>query len=106
MNYRKSLRPKALLFGPACGVILRRNPRLGQRIEQSAFTNVGQTNNSAFERHTKILMNQYPVCTIEPNMGIVEVPDTHPDAVSAKSARINQNPAFLQSFVLNLPGGN
>jgi hypothetical protein len=55
LERRKSLILQASLESPGCGVILRRNPRLGQRIEQSAFTHVGQTNDAAFQTHEKSL---------------------------------------------------
>ena len=33
------------------GIVLRRNASLGQRIEQGGFTDVGQTDDAAFQRH-------------------------------------------------------
>jgi hypothetical protein len=75
MKFRKSLRPLGFLFSPAYGVIFCGDPRLGQRVEQSAFTDIGQTNDAAFQTHENFLKNQSPNCTIEPNVGIVEVPD-------------------------------
>jgi ribosome-binding ATPase YchF (GTP1/OBG family) len=47
-----------------------------------------------------------PLCTIEPNLGIVEVPDPQdasPDAKRENSARMRW---FSEVFVLVLPRGN
>ena len=51
MIFRKSLWPLAFLICPACGVILSRNARLGQRVEQGAFADVGQADDAAFQTH-------------------------------------------------------
>ena len=58
---RKSLRLKAFSELPAYGVILRRYPRLGQRIEESGLSNVGQANDSALKRHVFSFMDQPPM---------------------------------------------
>jgi len=47
-----------------------------------------------------------PLCTIEPNMGIIEVPDPHyarPDSKTENRVCIRR---FLEEFVLVLPRGN
>jgi ribosome-binding ATPase YchF (GTP1/OBG family) len=47
-----------------------------------------------------------PICTIEPNVGIVEVPDlqeARPDDKRENSARMRW---FSEDFVLVLPRGN
>lgn len=105
MKSRKLLIRKAFLNGPALGVILCRDACLGQGIEQSALTNIGQTHNPTFQTHENILKNQSPTSTIEPKVGIVEVPVAQRGADSDKSALTVQNTAFLQSFVAVLSWG-
>ena len=67
--------------------------------------NVGKS--TLFNALTKagIAAENYPFCTIEPNVGIVEVPIAQRGADSARSALTVQNTAFLQSFVLVLSWG-
>lgn len=51
-------------------------------------------------------MNQYPDCTIEPNIGTVELPDARmgqPDSKNTYRVRIRQ---FSEELVLVLPRGN
>ncbi|OGB50491.1 MAG: hypothetical protein A2496_12080 [Burkholderiales bacterium RIFOXYC12_FULL_60_6] len=47
-------------------------------------------------------MNQQPTCTIEPNVGIVEVSDAQLAAEKKTKTKSVKNIAFLQSFVLLL----
>ncbi len=94
------MRPLGFLFSPAYGVVLRRNASLGQGVEQGTFADVGQSNDAALQTHGNILINQSPSSTIEPNVGIVEVPDARVGADSERSAPTVQNTAILRSFVL------
>ena len=48
---RKLLFRKESLKTPGIGIILGRNARLGQGVEESGFTNIGQANDAAFQRH-------------------------------------------------------
>jgi ribosome-binding ATPase YchF (GTP1/OBG family) len=54
----------------------------------------------------KVLMNQYPNCTIEPNVGIVEVPDPQDARPDDKRENGAQMRWFSEDFVLVLPRGN
>ncbi len=71
---RMSLRRKGFSELPACGVILRRDPRVGQRVEKRGFADVGQPNDAALQCHGIPLWIN-PLRTIEPNTGVVEVPE-------------------------------
>jgi ribosome-binding ATPase YchF (GTP1/OBG family) len=48
----------------------------------------------------KILINQYPNCTIEPHAGIVEVPDPRRPVGKERSKRTAPSAMRLQFFVL------
>ena len=68
--------------------------------------NVGKS--TLFNALTKagIAAENYPFCTIEPNVGIVEVPETHmarPESKKSNRVRVQR---FCEDFVLDLPGGN
>ena len=91
---RKSLRLKAISGFPAYGVILRRYPRLGQRIEESGLADVGQPNDSALKRHDLSFMDQ-PPCTTEPSTGVVEVPDPRLAPMALISRVFRSNSAVL-----------
>ncbi len=56
MNPCKLLSQKAFLNAPALGVILSRDARFGQGVEQGGFANVGQTHDAAFQTHKNILV--------------------------------------------------
>jgi hypothetical protein len=54
----------------------------------------------------KYILRKQPLLHIEPNVGIVEVPDSHharPDSKKGNRARMRQ---FSEDFVLVLPRGN
>ena len=55
-NQRKSLILKGFSEIPALGVILSRDARFGQGVEQGGFANVGQTHDAAFQTHKNILV--------------------------------------------------
>jgi hypothetical protein len=84
---------------PASGIVLRRNARLGQGVEQGGFTDVGQADDAALQTH-KISFGINPLCTIEPNVGIVEVPN--PSGINTEGEN-RPGQAESQLFVLVLP---
>ena len=104
MNARKSLRPLAFLNRPARGIVLGWDAGLGQGVEQGRFTDVGQAHDATFQTHLNILRNQCPNGTIEPNFGIVEVPDTRMDQAAQRHAplqrRTRKHTGFCPRFVL------
>jgi len=56
MKCLKPLRPIGPLNRPPLGVILSRDARFGQGVEQGGFANVGQTHDAAFQTHKNILV--------------------------------------------------
>ena len=66
MKCLKPLWPLGPLNRPALGVILSRDARFGQGVEQGGFANVGQTHDAAFQTHKNILVNQNPSCISSP----------------------------------------
>ena len=56
MKCLKPLRPLGPSNCPALGVILSRDARFGQGVEQGGFANVGQTHDAAFQTHKNILI--------------------------------------------------
>ena len=90
-------------FNRAKGIVLGRDAGLGQRVEQGRFTDVGQAHDATFQTHENILRNQCPSGTIEPNFGIVEVPDTRMDQAAQRLAplqrRTRKHTAFCPRFV-------
>ncbi|MFY8055783.1 MAG: hypothetical protein ACOVNN_10430, partial [Limnohabitans sp.] len=62
---------------------------------------VGQAHDAAFQTHTKILRNQDPTCTIEPNTGVTEVHGRHLQRSVKAHGHTDKNldkPEFLSSF--------
>ena len=55
MKCLKPLRPLGPLNRPALGVILSRDARFGQGVEQGGLANVGQAHDAAFQTHIDIL---------------------------------------------------
>jgi hypothetical protein len=56
MKCLKPLWPLGPLNRPALGVILCRDARFGEGVEQGGFANVGQTHDAAFQTHKNILV--------------------------------------------------
>ena len=49
--------PLVLLTGPACGVVLHRDTRLGQDVEKRGFAHVGQTHDATLQTYQIPLEN-------------------------------------------------